>query len=139
MTSHPKNIALVTGAATRIGAAIARRLASVGYAVIVHHRSKPDEAEALAADIRATGARAGTVQSDLAERPQRARTIADAAAHFGPLTLLMNNASSFERDSARDLDEQLWDQHFAIHAEAPAFLARDFAAQLPPDTKGNII
>ena len=139
MTSHPANIALVTGAATRIGAAIARRLAGAGYAVVIHHRSKPDEAEALAADIRDSGGRSATVQSDLADRTQRARTIADAAAHFGPLTLLVNNASSFERDSARDLNEQLWDQHFAIHAEAPAFLARDFAAQLPPDTKGNII
>lgn len=139
MTSHPTNIALVTGAATRIGAAIARRLAAEGHAVVIHHRSKLTEAEALAAEIRASGGRAATVQSDLADRPQRARTIADAAAHFGPLTLLVNNASSFERDSARDLDEALWDQHFAIHAEAPAFLARDFAAQLPPGAKGNIV
>jgi NAD(P)-dependent dehydrogenase (short-subunit alcohol dehydrogenase family) len=139
MTSNPDQIALVTGAATRIGAAIARRLAGAGFAVVIHHRSKPDEAEALAAEIRATGARAATVQADLADRPQRARTIADAAKHFGPLTLLVNNASSFDRDSVRDLDEALWDQHFAIHAEAPAFLARDFAAQLPPDAKGNIV
>lgn len=139
MTSHPDQIALVTGAATRIGAAIARRLAGEGFAVVIHHRSKPAEAEALAADIRDSGARAATVQSDLADRTQRARTVADASKHFGPLTLLVNNASSFERDSVRDLDETLWDQHFAIHAEAPAFLARDFAAQLPPDAKGNII
>lgn len=139
MTSHPDQIALVTGAATRIGAAIARRLAGEGFAVVIHHRSKPAEAEALAANIRESGARAATVQSNLADRTQRGRTIADAAAHFGPLTLLVNNASSFERDSVSDLDESLWDQHFAIHAEAPAFLARDFAAQLPPDTKGNII
>jgi NAD(P)-dependent dehydrogenase (short-subunit alcohol dehydrogenase family) len=139
MTSHPHPIALVTGAANRIGAAIARRLAGEGFAVVIHHRSKAEEAGALAADIRKRGARAATVQSDLADRAQRARTIADAAAHFGPLTLLVNNASSFDRDSARDLDEKLWDQHFAVHAEAPAFLARDFAAQLPPGAKGNII
>ncbi len=139
MTSHPDQIALVTGAATRIGAAIARRLVGEGFAVIVHHRSKPHEAETLAAEIRANGARAATVQSDLADRAQRARTVAEAAAHFGPLTLLVNNASSFERDAARDLDEALWDQHFAIHAEAPAFLARDFAAQLPQGAKGNIV
>jgi NAD(P)-dependent dehydrogenase (short-subunit alcohol dehydrogenase family) len=139
MTSHPDQIALVTGAATRIGAAIVRRLAGAGFAVVIHHRSRSDEAEALAADIRESGARAATVRSDLANRAERAGTIAAAARHFGPLTLLVNNASSFDRDSARDLDETLWDQHFAIHAEAPAFLARDFAAQLPKDTKGNII
>lgn len=139
MTSHPHQIALVTGAATRIGAAIARRLAGEGFAVVIHYRSKPEEAEALAADLRESGARAATVKADLADRKQRAGLVADAAKPFGPLTLLVNNASSFERDSARDLDEALWDQHFAIHAEAPAFLSRDFAAQLPPDTKGNII
>jgi NAD(P)-dependent dehydrogenase (short-subunit alcohol dehydrogenase family) len=139
MTSHPDSIALVTGAATRIGAAIARRLAGEGFAVVIHHRSRSNEAEALAAELRAAGGRAAIVQSDLADRGQRARTLAEAASHFGPLTLLVNNASSFERDSARDLDEKLWDQHFAIHAEAPAFLARDFAAQLPPETHGNII
>jgi NAD(P)-dependent dehydrogenase (short-subunit alcohol dehydrogenase family) len=139
MTSHPDRIALVTGAATRIGAAIARRLAGEGYAVVIHHRSKPDEAEALAADIRESGAQAATVRADLADREQRAGTIAAAAKHFGPLTLLVNNASSFDRDSVGDLDEALWDQHFAIHAEAPAFLARDFAAQLPRRSKGNIV
>jgi NAD(P)-dependent dehydrogenase (short-subunit alcohol dehydrogenase family) len=139
MTSHPKNIALITGAATRIGAAIARRLAGEGWAVVIHHRSKPEQAETLAAELRAAGHEAATLQSDLADRAQRARTIADAAAAFGPLTLLVNNASSFERDAVTDLDEALWDQHFAIHAEAPAFLSRDFAAQLPPDAKGNII
>ncbi len=139
MTSHQDQIALVTGAATRIGAAIARRLAGAGFAVIIHYRSKPDEAEALAADIRESGARAATVQADLARRGQRSRVVTEAAAHFGPLTLLVNNASSFDRDSVRDLDEALWDQHFAIHAEAPAFLARDFAAQLPAGAKGNII
>jgi NAD(P)-dependent dehydrogenase (short-subunit alcohol dehydrogenase family) len=139
MTSHSGQIALVTGAATRIGATIARRLAGEGFAVVIHHRSKPDDAETLAAGLRAAGARAATVQSDLADRTQRARTVAQAASHFGPLTLLVNNASSFERDAARDLDEKLWDAHFAIHAEAPAFLSRDFAAQLPPGTKGNIV
>lgn len=139
MTSHPDQIALVTGAATRIGAAIARRLAGEGFAVIIHYRSRPEEAEALAADIRESGARAATVQADLARREQRSRVVVEAAAHFGPLTLLVNNASSFERDSVRDLDEALWDQHFAIHAEAPAFLARDFAAQLPAGARGNII
>lgn len=58
---------------------------------------------------------------------------------FGPLTLLVNNASSFERDSIADLDEPTWDAHFAVHAEAPAFLSRDFAAQLPEGVSGDIV
>ena len=70
---------------------------------------------------------------------QRAGLIAKAAKPFGPLTVLVNNASIFEPDSATDLDEALWDAHFAVHAEAPVFLARDFAAQLPAGADGNIV
>ena len=58
---------------------------------------------------------------------------------MAPLTLLVNNASLFERDSVADLDETIWDAHFAMHVEAPVFLARDFAAQLPEGAPGNIV
>lgn len=137
--ADPSRVALITGAADRVGAAIARRLAGDGWAVIVHYRSSAEKAEAVAAEIRAAGGRAATVGADLADRSQRARIIADAAKPFGPPTLLVNNASLFERDSVADLDESLWDAHFAVHAEAPAFLSRDFAAQLPDGARGNII
>lgn len=146
MTSAPEHspadssrVALVTGAADRVGAAIARRLARDGWAVIVHYRSSAEKAEAVAAEIRAAGGQATAVGADLADRSQRSRVIADAAKPFGPLTLLVNNASLFERDAVTDLDETLWDAHFAVHAEAPAFLSRDFAAQLPADVGGNIV
>src|SRR5690606_16955632 len=89
--------------------------------------------------IEKAGGAAALVQADLADRTQRAGLMAAASAHFGPLTLLVNNASIFEKDSAADLDEGLWDTHFAIHAEAPAFLSRDFAAQLPARARGNIV
>lgn len=137
--ADPSRVALVTGAADRVGAAIARRLARDGWAVVIHYRSSAEKAETVAAEIRAAGGRAATIGADLADRTQRAQVIADAAKPFGPLTLLVNNASIFERDAVADLDESLWDAHFAVHAEAPAFLSRDFAAQLPADTNGNII
>jgi NAD(P)-dependent dehydrogenase (short-subunit alcohol dehydrogenase family) len=137
--SHSPAAALVTGAADRIGAAIARRLARDGWAVLVHYRNSADKADAVVADIRAAGGQALAIQADLADRAQRSGLIAAARAAFGPLSLLVNDASLFERDSATDLDEALWDAHFAVHAEAPAFLARDFAAQLPETVPGNII
>ena len=132
-------VALVTGAANRLGAAMAQTLASRGYAVIIHHRSGGDDARALVERIVAAGGRAAALKADLAARPQRAALIEKAGRPFGPLTVLVNNASSFEPDSVADLDEQLWDRHFAIHVEAPAFLARDFARQLPADAEGNIV
>lgn len=133
------SVALVTGAGDRIGAAIAFALAMEGHAVIIHYRSDADGARALRARIRAEGGRAEIVKADLGKRAQRQTLIARAAEPFGPLTVLVNNASIFEPDSAADIDEKLWDAHFAIHAEAPVFLARDFAAQLPEGVEGNIV
>lgn len=144
MTQHktPANtapVALVTGAGQRIGAVLARRLAAEGTAVLIHYRASAEPAEALCTEITAAGGRAAPVAADLAVRSQRARLIDKAGSIFGPVTILVNNASSFSPDAIADLDEALWDTHFAIHAEAPVFLARDFAAQLPGKTLGNII
>ncbi len=136
--AHPP-IALVTGASDRIGAAIAMAMALAGHAVIIHYRSDPEGAKALRARIKAEGGRAAILKADLAKRAQRSTLIARAAEFFGPITVLINNASVFAPDSASDFDEALWDQHFAIHAEAPMFLARDFAAQLPEGVEGNIV
>lgn len=135
----PPRTALVTGAADRIGAGIAKALAAAGWQVVIHYRASAEKAQATAAEIDASGGSAALVQADLASRPERAGLIGRAAELFGPLTLLVNNASTYERDSVADLDEQGWDAHFAVHAEAPAFLARDFAAQLPTETDGNIV
>jgi NAD(P)-dependent dehydrogenase (short-subunit alcohol dehydrogenase family) len=137
-SNHPRS-ALVTGAADRVGAAIARALAADGWRVVVHFRSSAEKANATVDAIRESGGEAAAVQADLANRAERAKLIAEAAKPFGPLTLLVNNASMFERDAAIDLDEALWDAHFAVHVEAPAFLSRDFAAQLPQGAAGNIV
>ncbi|MDB5589279.1 MAG: family oxidoreductase [Devosia sp.] len=137
--SPSHSVALVTGASDRIGAAIATRLASAGHAVIIHYRSDAEGARAVRSKIVKAGGRAAIVKSDLAKRSQRAGLMERAAKPFGALTVLVNNASVFDPDSARDLDEALWDQHFAVHAEAPIFLARDFAAQLPTGAQGNIV
>ncbi len=131
--------ALITGAGNRIGAAIAIDLAAAGKAVVVHFNRSADDAEKLVTSIVEKGGRAALQQADLTDRSQRGDLIGNAAKHFGPLDILVNNASVFEPDSARSIDEELWDTHFCLHGEAPMFLARDFAAQLPAGTRGNII
>jgi len=132
-------VALVTGAADRIGAAIARALAQAGHRVVIHYRNSADAAETLVAEIVAAGGAAAAVSADLGNRGERSSLVARAAKPFGPLTTLVNNASLFRPDAIGDLDETLWDAHFAVHAEAPLFLARDFAAQLPEAAAGNIV
>lgn len=132
-------VALITGAADRVGAALARRLIAEGWAVVIHYNRSRDKAEALAQGLLAVGGRAALVGADLLDSAARDGLVSAAAAPFGPLTLLVNNASVFERDAVTDLDEAGWDRHFALHAKVPAFLARDFASQLPNDEKGNIV
>ncbi len=133
-----KNV-LITGAGNRIGSVIATRLAANGYSVIIHYFRSASDAKNLAGAITKMGGKAALLPADLSNKTER-QTLVDAAQKpFGPLSVLINNASIFEADSAMTLSEELWDTHFELHAKAPVFLARDFARQLPNGEKGNII
>lgn len=135
----PPRAALVTGAGRRIGATIATRLAAAGYAVAVHCRGSQAEADAVAKAIRAAGGHAVVVQGDLAS-PQACDEVLDAAAlALGRLTLLVNNASLFEKDTLQDLDLALWDRQFAVNLRAPVLLARRFAAQSRPADDPSVV
>jgi NAD(P)-dependent dehydrogenase (short-subunit alcohol dehydrogenase family) len=120
--------ALITGAGRRIGAAIARALARAGYAVALHaHRSRA-EAETLAGEIVEAGGRASVVLADLADH-DAVRGLIKAAAAFGPLTLLVNNAGAFEPDEIATLERARFERAFAVNLAAPLFLSQAFAAQ----------
>ncbi|HUD51297.1 SDR family oxidoreductase [Parvibaculum sp.] len=133
--------ALVTGAARRIGRAIALALAEDGWSValcIRHDRADEDAAQVLA-EIEAKGARAVVLKADLADHDATARLVPDAAKALGPLTLLVNNASVFEPDEAATMTSASWTEHIDVNLRAPAFLAQAFAAQLPAGADGNIV
>lgn len=132
MTDQAPRAALVTGAARRIGRAIALALHRAGYAVAVHTRSSLADAELLRDEIVRTGGRAAIVPADLADHAAVAALVPDAAAAIGPLTLLVNNASSFEPDEIGALDVARFDRQLAVNLRAPLFLSEAFAAQAPP-------
>ncbi len=121
--------ALVTGAAVRVGAAIARDLAGAGWAVAIHHHRSREAAEALAAEIGEAGGRAVALAADLADAGAVQELLPRAAAALGPLDLLVNNASVFVDDDIASLDAGLWDTQLAVNLRAPALLSRDFARQ----------
>lgn len=121
--------ALVTGAARRIGRAIALALAEAGYAVAVHAERAADDAHALCREIEGKGGRAVVVRGDLADHAAVAALVPAAVAAVGPLALLVNNAASFEADAIGTLDRALWDRQFAVNLAAPVFLSEAFAAQ----------
>ena len=132
-----RGAALVTGAARRIGRALALEAAAAGYDVAVHYNQSKDAAEALAEEIRATGRRAEILPADLAELAQVQRLLPQAAGVLGPVTLLINNASLFLADRLPTLTEETWTDHLDANLRAPIFLAQAFAAQ--PDASGLIV
>jgi NAD(P)-dependent dehydrogenase (short-subunit alcohol dehydrogenase family) len=122
--------ALITGGARRIGRAIALALSQAGYAVVLHaHRSRV-EAEQLAGEIQSAGGKAAVALADLADH-EAVRGLVPAAAAFGPLTLLVNNAGAFEPDNIETLSHASFERMFAVNLAAPLFLTQAFAAQAP--------
>lgn len=121
---------LVTGGAKRLGAAIVRRLAADGHAVIVHQGHSRDEAEALAAEIVEGGGRAAAVAGDLSDLGAIGDLFAAArTAIDGPIDGLVNCASRFEFDRPPTVDPVLFAELSAINCGAPVLLASGLASQ----------
>jgi NAD(P)-dependent dehydrogenase (short-subunit alcohol dehydrogenase family) len=133
-----RKVALVTGGAKRIGAAIADRLAHAGYAVVIHAR-EPFDAEAKAAALREAGGRAASISGDLADLESLAMLLEAASLPFGPLDLLVNNASLFAKDELATLDVARFSANLAVNLQAPVLLSKAFAEQLPEGEAGAII
>ena len=132
--------ALVTGAGARLGKAMAEALGQDGWSVAVHYRSSSQGAEATVDTIRASGGRAELVQANLADEEET--TTLTRAAHEalgGPLTLLVNSASTFHDDSALEHTRDNWDFHMGPNLRAPVLLAQHFARAIPEDEAGLIV
>lgn len=132
--------ALVTGGAKRLGRAIALALADAGFDVAIHYAASATDAEATAGEIRARGRGAATLRADLAREAEMADLVpAAAAALGGPLGVLVNNASVFERDSWHDATRESWDAHLEPNLRAPFVLTQAFARALPATAEGVVI
>lgn len=139
-TPHvPRQVALVTGGAQRIGKAIVEDLAAHDFAVAIHCNGSRESADRLADDLSRQGAHCAVVQADLADRSAVAGLIEAAQMKLGPVTLLVNNASIFEDDAATDFEWVVWGRHFAVHLEAPTMLARKLAERLPAGSEGLVV
>ena len=131
--------ALVTGAAKRLGRAMALDLAAQGHDIAVHYAGSAEAAEQTAADIRALGVKAVTLRADLLDDDATERLLPAAAEALGaPITVLVNNASIFEYDTIATATRDSWDRHMGSNLRAPFLLTQAMAAQgLQPDTDDN--
>ena len=132
-------VALVTGAAKRIGRSVALRLASEGADVIVNYRSSKAEADGVVAEIAAMGRRAIGVRADVAKRADVAALFAAVEKEFGKLDILVNNAGMFFPARFEELTEEQWDTILDTNLKSQFLCSQAAAAMLRRSGQGRII
>jgi len=132
-------IALVTGAAHRIGRGIALHLARLGWSVGVHFFASERAAGEVVQELQNTGVEAAALQADLSSMESLDHLMRACRDKLGAPTCLVNNAALFLDDAVETLARPQWDLQLAVNLTAPVFLARAFAAGLPAGCQGNII
>ena len=123
--------ALVTGGAKRIGASISKHLAKSGWNVIIHFKTNKEAAIQLRSKIIKSGGSAEIIKADLSREKNVKDLIPRIKEKYGDLSLLINNASIFEKDNISKLKEYDWNRHIEINVKAPLFLSKYFYNSLP--------
>jgi NAD(P)-dependent dehydrogenase (short-subunit alcohol dehydrogenase family) len=131
--------ALVTGGAQRIGRAIALALAGAGFDIALHYHTSGAAAEIASAEIRGAGRRCILLRADLTHEAEVVRLLPQATDALGPVGVLVNNASPFDRDEWHDASRASWDSHLEPGLRAPFVLMQHFARALPADAEGAVI
>jgi pteridine reductase len=126
-----RRVALVTGGARRVGAAICRMLHASGMNLMVHYRSSADEARALQSELNALRPESVTlVQADLLNVAYLPSMVNETVNQFGQLDVLVNNASSFFPTAVGEIDERAWDDLIGTNLRTPLFLSQAAAPHL---------
>ena len=130
---------LVTGAAQRLGRAIAEDLAAAGWPVVIHYNGSEEAAGKVAKSISEAGGRAAILQADLSVEDDVNSLLQRGQDLLGPVGVLINNASVFEWDDAATATGNSLALHMDVHLKAPLILCQKFAELLPGDRGGTII
>jgi NAD(P)-dependent dehydrogenase (short-subunit alcohol dehydrogenase family) len=129
---------LITGAARRIGAAIATQLASDGWHVIIHCNRNRQSADELCNNLLQKGFKAEVLQADLSNPDACIKLIQQASQGEG-LDALINNASLFVYDEITEFSAQTLQSHMAVNVAAPAILTAEFAKNIRHENQGCVI
>lgn len=127
MTPLNGKVAIVTGASSGIGQAIAERLAAEGAIVVVNYLRSESKARAVVAGIEGKGGKAVAVRADMSVVSDARRLVADTAAQFSRVDILVNNAGKFVPKSFLDTTEADFDTQMALHAKGPYFAMQEVA------------
>jgi len=137
--SDAPRVALVTGAARRIGRTIALALAQRGWDVAVHYARSADEAQATVRDIQALGRRAVALPCELADEAAVKQLLTQAAQALGPVSCVVNNASRFDFDDAAGFSTAALDAHMHVNLAAPILLAQALHAATPDGAQAVVV
>jgi len=132
-------VALVTGGARRVGAAIARRLAVGGAAVAVHYNTAAREAVELVGELRAGGGSAWALHADLTDPEAIARLFGALDERAGPVALLVNNAAIYEPQPLAALDAPTWDRTLHTNLRAPLLCIREAVPRMHGVGRGAVV
>jgi len=138
-TPHDRRVAVVTGAARRVGREIALAMAERGLAVVVHHGTSTVEANVLVKRIHSQGGTAIAVSADLRDPRAAAMAVFEAASELGEVTTLINSAAVFQNRALPWIDLYHCNVHLSVNLLAPIFLAQQFIRQLGEGQRGHII
>ena len=130
MNGDTNKVAIVTGAARGIGAAIAERLAEDGVTVVVNSAGSAGEAEAVVARIEAKGGEAIAAQADVSDAAAVARMFDAAQAAFGGVDVLVNNAGIMKLATIAESDDALFDSQIAVNLKGSFNTLREAAKRL---------
>lgn len=139
MTSSRQKIALVTGASRGIGAAIARRLADDGFAVVLNHANSPREADELVLAMNAREQTAMAVQADVASGSQ-VKAMFDEVEHtLGTIDVLVNNAGILRTTPLAQTSDADYDRHFDVNAKGTFNTMREAATRLNEGDRKSVV
>jgi len=137
--STQTRVALVTGAARRIGRTIALALAQRGWDVVVHYAHSEEDAHKTVADIHVLGRRAVALHCDLADEAAVKTLLLQAAHALGPVSCVVNNASLFDFDDASNFSTATLDAHMHVNVAAPVLLAQALHASTPDGAQSVVV
>lgn len=132
-------VVLVTGAAIRVGRAIARELAAAGANLAVHYYHHEDKAVEAAREFEALGVRAAPVRANVASEQDVVAMFERIDREFGRLDVVVNNAGVFERTPFPDLTEEDWDFHLGINLKGTFLCCREAARRMRERREGKIV
>jgi NAD(P)-dependent dehydrogenase (short-subunit alcohol dehydrogenase family) len=139
MKAENKGSILITGAARRIGAELAKALARDGWYICVHYNASRREAEALLAEIVDAGGAGKLIDADLSQADAASTLVERSMIAAPPLVALINNASVFEYDDIGSLTASALDRHYAVNLRAPVLLSKAFLEATGVEGEGCII